>query len=66
MDCKKCNGKGHYMYRDNHRKMCEDCCPHDKGWWEVTEHYAGYIKGGDNRCCKAGCGQLFRDLKEVK
>ena len=61
--CNKCNGTGYYKYDHNHSKICEYCCSHDQGWWELTEGYAGYIEGADNRCCKAGCGMLFRDFK---
>jgi len=55
-DCKKCSGKGHYVYSTYgtpHSKICEDCCPHDKGWWLLEEHY-----GEDNGkvCCLRGCG----------
>ena len=63
--CKKCNGTGWYQYTTRgtpHSKVCEACCKHDKGWWELTEHYQGYIEGTDNRCCNAGCGTMYRDL----
>lgn len=64
MICKKCNGTGWYLYDEHHSTVCEQCCPHDKGWWEVTEHYTGYLEGADNRCCRAGCGTMYRDLKK--
>lgn len=60
--CVKCNGSGQYMYDANHGKPCELCCPHNAGWWELTEHHAGYIEGADNGCCLMGCGQLRREL----
>ena len=52
-DCKKCDGKGHYAYDDNHGKICEACCPHDEGFWKLEMHY-----GEDNGklCCRRGCG----------
>jgi len=62
--CKKCNGVGSYSYDENHGKICEVCCTHDQGWWELTEFYAGYEEGKDNRCCQKGCGTLKRDLDE--
>jgi hypothetical protein len=62
-DCSKCRGTGSYMYDHNHGKPCERCCLHDQGWWELTEHYAGYVEGENNNCCKAGCGALQRDLQ---
>ena len=61
--CPKCGGKGWYSYDDNHGRPCEACCPHDQGWWELSENHAGYIAGGDNQCCR-GCGQLHRELNQ--
>jgi hypothetical protein len=63
--CTTCNGAGWYKYDHNHSKPCEDCCPHDNGWWDLSEKYHGskFIKGGDNGCCLAGCGTMRRDLK---
>lgn len=63
--CSLCGGKGHYMYDDNHGKPCEQCCKHTDGWWELTEHHAGFIAGADNGCCRAGCGQLRRELHQA-
>jgi len=63
--CSKCHDTGWYMYDEIHSKPCEKCCKHDQGWWELTPSHAGYIEDGDNRCCKAGCGTLYRDLKDV-
>ncbi len=60
--CKKCNGTGSYMYDHNHSQVCDACCPHDQGWWELSECYVGYVEGLDNFCCKAGCGTMRRDL----
>lgn len=62
MPCKKCDGTGRYAYDKNHTKICEDCCKHEKGWWELTEVYGGYIEGSDNRCCVNGCGAMYRDV----
>lgn len=64
-DCSKCNGTGWYQYDRNHSKVCDGCCTHFKGWWELTEHYAGYEKGKDNRCCLSGCGMMYRDLERT-
>ena len=60
--CSFCAGKGYIWYDENHSKPCKHCCPHDKGWWELTPNFAEYIEGGDNRCCRAGCGMLYRDM----
>jgi hypothetical protein len=61
MVCAKCNGTGWYQYDHNHSKVCEVCCKHDKGFWELEEHY-----GEDNGklCCLNGCG--FTKDKEVE
>lgn len=60
--CPLCGGARWYPYGEHQSKPCERCCDHASGWWELTEHHAGYIAGADNGCCLAGCGQLRRDL----
>ena len=65
-ECAKCKGTGWYHYDHNHSKKCECCCSHVEGWWELTEHYAGYIEGADNRCCLNGCGTMKRELEKLK
>ena len=66
--CPKCNGTGWHSYDHNHSKRCAVCCTHDEGWYDVTaEHHASwYVDGGDNRCCKAGCGTMFRDVARAE
>ena len=59
-ECPKCNGTGWFSYDMNHSTICDLCCKHDKGYWLLTEHYAGYEAGHDNWCCAAGCGQVLR------
>ena len=54
MTCQKCNGTGSYMYDENHRKLCEACCPHDQGWWLLKEHYG---PNNGKLACKRGCGE---------
>lgn len=51
-ECSKCRGAGTYMYDHNHGKICELCCKHNMGWWQLTEGFAnpGWW------CCLAGCG----------
>ncbi len=66
MNCHKCDGTGYYGYDDVHSKVCEVCCSHDGGWWELTEYYYGYQSGKNNLCCQKGCGTLFRDLKDFE
>lgn len=60
--CVFCAGTGWRKCGHNHAQVCEHCCKHDKGWWELTEHHAGYVAGKDNACCRAGCGTMRRDL----
>ena len=62
MNCTKCNDTGWYMYDHNHSTICNACCKHHKGWWELTKHYGGYKEGEDNACCLHGCGTMRRDL----
>lgn len=64
--CAFCAGTGWRQYDENHAQVCEHCCKHHKGWWELTEHHAGYVAGADNACCRAGCGTMRRDLPNVK
>lgn len=53
--CTKCNGTKSYQYSTTgtpHSKICEECCPHDKGFWLLREGY----KDEGKLCCMAGCG----------
>ena len=61
--CPICHNLGHYNYDGNHSKPCARCCPHDQGWWLLTEGHAGYLPGADNGCCRV-CGQLRRELNQ--
>jgi len=63
--CLKCHGIGFVRYDENHGTVCDACCKHEKGWWELTPGFAGYIEGADNGCCMAGCGTMRRDLGAV-
>ena len=64
--CQKCNGTGWYKYDHDHSTICNQCCLHNKGWWNLTKEFHGshYIDGEDNACCKAGCGTMRRDTKQ--
>ena len=55
--CPKCGGSGSYMYDHNHAKICEVCCPHDQGWWQLGEEYHDVGKW----CCRRGCGFIRDD-----
>ena len=62
--CPKCNGTGYRRYDHNHMKVCEFCCKHDQGWWDLSPMHAGYVADADNGCCKAGCGALRREINQ--
>lgn len=55
-NCVKCNGTGFYAYDWNHMTVCDACCLHNKGYWQLLEHYGP--KNG-KWCCMAGCGHLL-------
>jgi hypothetical protein len=54
-DCPRCGGAGKYMYDHNHGTICNLCCRHDLGWWQLGEHHS---KPG-HWCCSAGCGHII-------
>lgn len=56
-DCKRCGGTGWRAYDKYHAKVCEFCCPHDQGWWELTHQFDGYREGMVTLCCRRGCGE---------
>lgn len=51
--CPKCLGTGAYHRDDKHVAICDLCCRHNQGWWQLEGAY-----GLDNGrwACKAGCG----------
>jgi hypothetical protein len=55
-DCPKCHGTGSYMYDHNHSTVCDLCCKHNAGFWQLSEHHAN---PGD-WCCLAGCGMTLK------
>lgn len=54
--CPKCNDTGWYPYDHNHSSICDQCCSHDEGYFELIEHYGE--KNG-MWCCINGCGHLL-------
>lgn len=58
-NCAKCKGTGSYMYDRNHGTVCDLCCKHDLGWWQLRDYY-----GANNGkfCCSAGCGKVIESL----
>jgi hypothetical protein len=60
--CPKCKGTKWYSYDENHSTICNLCCQHEQGWWDLTRFHHGYREGEDNGCCLTGCGTMRRDL----
>ncbi len=61
MTCPKCNNTGWYQYSGfergtPHSTICDLCCKHDQGYWQLHEHYG---KDNEKWCCKAGCGHIL-------
>lgn len=57
-DCPKCHGTGRYQYSTRgtpHHTICDLCCKHDRGFWQLKEHYG---KNNNKWCCRAGCGYV--------
>ena len=54
-DCPGCHGTGVYRYDERHLAICNLCCKHNQGWWQLEGAY-----GPDNGrwACKAGCGKI--------
>jgi hypothetical protein len=54
-DCPKCHGTGVYRSGDRLAAICDACCKHVQGWWQLEGAY-----GPDNGrwACKAGCGVI--------
>lgn len=55
--CPKCNGRGTYFYDDKHGKICEVCCSHDLGWWQLGLGPGCGDKAGKWACMR-GCGTV--------
>ncbi|ARR55181.1 hypothetical protein HY78_17890 [Rhizorhabdus wittichii DC-6] len=55
-DCPKCLGTGTYRYGERRLAICDLCCRHNRGWWQLEGAY-----GADNGrwACKAGCGLVL-------
>jgi hypothetical protein len=54
-DCPVCHGAGVYRYSDRNMAICDLCCKHNQGWWQLEGAY-----GPDNGrwACKVGCGTI--------
>jgi hypothetical protein len=53
--CVHCKGAGVYRISERTLAICNACCPHNQGWWQLEGFY-----GSDNGrwACKAGCGEI--------
>lgn len=53
--CPKCHGSGVYYISERTIAVCDRCCKHNQGWWQLESVY-----GADNGrwACKAGCGAV--------
>ena len=54
-DCPTCQGAGVYRVNDRAMAICDLCCKHNQGWWQLEGAY-----GSDNGrwACKLGCGKI--------
>src|SRR3546814_4682283 len=34
-DCPKCNATGVYQHSDRRLALCDLCCKHNRGWWQL-------------------------------
>jgi hypothetical protein len=53
--CPTCQGAGFYRVNDRATAICDLCCKHNQGWWQLEGAY-----GADNGrwACKLGCGKI--------
>jgi hypothetical protein len=53
--CATCHGAGVYRYSERATAICNACCKHNQGWWQLEGAY-----GADNGrwACKIGCGAI--------
>lgn len=56
-ECPRCGGTGQYQFTTHGTPkftICNLCCKHDRGWWQLSEHHSQPGKW----CCRAGCGYV--------
>lgn len=58
-NCPKCGGTRLYRYDENHATICDQCCPHERGWWQLPDEGYGDLSG--LWCCKIGCGTVLAE-----
>lgn len=53
--CVKCGGTGVYSVNPDRTAICDRCCKHNVGWWQLE---GGYGPDNGRWACKAGCGTI--------
>jgi len=54
-DCAKCGGAGVWSIAEGQLAVCDFCCKHNQGWWQLE---GGYGPDNGRWACKAGCGVI--------
>lgn len=62
--CSACHGLGFIEIDFEKYQPCSACCPHDKGFFELTEAHGIQNKG--KLCCRNGCGFMKGPLMEYE
>lgn len=51
--CAKCGGTGVHQCGEDRLCICDSCCKHNQGWWQLE---GGYGVDNGRWACKVGCG----------
>lgn len=54
--CVKCGGTGVHACGERQLCVCDACCQHNQGWWQLE---GGYGVDNGRWACKAGCGVIL-------
>lgn len=60
--CAKCGGAGVYQCGEGRLCVCDRCCKHNQGWWQLE---GGYGINNGRWACKAGCGVIMDKPRPV-
>jgi hypothetical protein len=55
-DCPICHGTGVYRYSGRNMAICDSCCKHNQGWWQLE---GAYGPNNGRWACKVGCGTIL-------